>query len=256
MQLVDVHCHLESGYFTDNLPNIIRQATKAGIVKLITASISPSQWAKTLNIAAQFKEVECALGVHPWYIKPQDMDSLLSLATLCQNAVAIGEIGLDSKNIETTLEEQKPFFEAQLAIANELGLPVIMHCRGAFQELISSIKRVGVPKAGGIIHSFNGSSEIAVEFMKLGISFSLGGILTYRNSSKRVKLLKTIYPSHFLLETDSPDIVPIEARTDPPTPNVPSNILYNLHAAAELLGEPVEKVAETTTTNAYRIFDL
>jgi TatD DNase family protein len=116
--------------------------------------------------------------------------------------------------------------------------------------MVGSIKRLG--GARGVIHSFNGSVEAAAEFIKLGLSFSMGGILTYRNSRKRAKLLKYIYPSHFLLETDSPDITPVEANK----PNRPANIVYNLKAAAEILETAEEEIAAVTSANAANIFNL
>jgi len=140
----------------------------------------------------------------------------------------------------------------QLKIARELGLPVILHCRGAFNEMLRLFKQYGAPP-GGIFHNFSGSLELAEQFMEFGMAFSLGGVLTWRNSAKRTRLLHRIYPDHFLLETDAPDISPVEARG---TVNTPANILYNLRAAAELLEVPAEAVAESTTRNAARIFKL
>ncbi|PKL37574.1 MAG: hypothetical protein CVV44_14600 [Spirochaetae bacterium HGW-Spirochaetae-1] len=257
MRLVDAHCHLESDFFIHDLDGIIAGARKAGIVRLITASITPDQWSVSTAIARRFTEVECALGVHPWYVRAEHLRRLHELTTAReQGAVAIGEIGLDSKTNSDNFALQVEAFERQLAIACAIDLPVVIHCRGAFQELHGLLKTIGVPPAGALIHSFNGSAELAGQFMKLGVSFSLGGILTYRDSKKREKLMKTIYPRHFLLETDSPDIPPIEARNDPGAPNVPENILYNLRAAAEILGESEEDVAENTTKNAVRIFGL
>ena len=251
MKLVDVHCHLEEWNQDGSLADIVKKAAEAGIVKIITSSINPKQWDVSLSIAQSFEEAECALGIHPWYILPEHEKELPHLASFCKRgAIAIGEIGLDSKRGLPPMNLQKTFFENQLAIARELNLPVIVHCRGSFYEMIGLIKKVG--KVRGIIHSFNGSSEVAAEFMKLGFSFSMGGILTYRNSPKRAKLLKFIYPSHFLLETDSPDITPVEAQA----PNTPANIVYNLAAAAEILETTKERVAAVTTVNAARVFDL
>jgi TatD DNase family protein len=130
---------------------------------------------------------------------------------------------------------------------------VVIHCRGAFNELILSLKRIGVPKAGGIIHSFSGSPELADELIRYGLNFSMGGTLTYRNSKKRAAVLKKIYPDHFLLETDSPDIPPVQKHGEI---NYPHYIRYNLQAAAEILGDTIENVAEHTTRNAIRIFRL
>ena len=112
--------------------------------------------------------------------------------------------------------------------------------------------KIGMPEAGGIIHSFSGSVEVAELLIPHGISFSLGGILTYRNSKKRVKLLQRIYPDYFLLETDSPDIPPVQMEK----PNVPANIIYNLKAAAEIVEKSEDEVAKATTQNAIGLFGL
>jgi len=254
MKLVDAHCHLESEHFINNLDEVIDDAKKSGIVKLITCSITPSQWEVSRSIAESHKEVEFAMGIHPWYISQDDADKIDELTHAADlGACAIGEIGLDKKISHPGIDEQVQIFEAQLKIAKEINLPVIMHCRGAFNELELSLKRIGAPAAGGIIHSFNGSIEVAENIIKHGISFSIGGILTYRNSKKREGLLNYIYPEHFLLETDSPDIPPVHLRGKP---NIPSNIVYNLAAASEIIRAPKEEIAEKTTSNAVKIFNL
>jgi TatD DNase family protein len=254
MRLVDVHCHLESREFDGILDKILTDAATAGIIKLITSSIVPDQWRLSLDLSGSHDEIECALGIHPWYIQHEYKNEISKLDDyLDRGAIAVGEIGLDAKTNKTDLSLQIDFFEDQLALAKEKNLPIIMHCRGAFQEAILSIKRVGVSGRGGLIHSFSGSAEIAEQFKKYGFSFSLGGILTYRNSAKRNKLMKYIYPDNFLLETDSPDISPIEKKE---RPNVPANILYNLKAASEILELDIDSVAEKTTKNALKLFNL
>ncbi|MBN2157799.1 MAG: TatD family hydrolase [Spirochaetes bacterium] len=254
MKLVDAHCHLESDYFSGDLGAVIERARHAGIVKLITSSIMPGQWDLSRSIAGQFPEVEFALGIHPWYIRESYLDDVPSLARAKElGAVAIGEIGIDSKTETNDLSLQLNFFEKQLSIARELELPVIIHCRGASGDLIRSLKRVGVPRPGGMVHAFSGSPELAEELVSLGINCSMGGTLTYRNSRKRAAVLKLIYPRHFILETDSPDIPPVQKQGEI---NYPHYILYNLQAAAEILGVSVENVAEQTTANAARLFSL
>jgi TatD DNase family protein len=254
LRLVDVHCHLESDYFKDTLGEVIKNAKNAGILKLITSSINPEQWELSRSISASFEEVEFANGVHPWYCRNEDIEKLKSLYNAKEiGAIAIGEIGLDTKIDRPGLELQKIIFESQLRIAKDIDLPVIIHCRGAFNELLYYIKKIGMPTRGGIIHSFSGSVEIAEEYMKHNINFSFGGALTFRNSKKKADVLKKIYPEHVLLETDSPDIPPVEARE---MPNVPSNIIYNLRALSEILGIDEHRIAETTTQNAIRVFKL
>ena len=252
MRLVDVHCHLESDEFTGGLENILAGARAAGIVKLVTASIVPEQWPVSRALARRFTEVEFACGIHPWHIQPAHMDALPRLCAAKEDgACAIGEIGLDTKIDSPDIGLQRTFFEAQLRIAKETDLPVVIHCRGAFDDLIRSLKSIGLSARGGVVHNFSGSAELARQLAKQGLRFSFGGALTYRNSRKKREALRAAYPDHLLLETDSPDIAPVEA---PERPNVPANILYNLRAAAELLGEPEEDIAEHSYSNACELF--
>ena len=254
VRLVDVHCHLESELFAGGLDSIIAGARKVGIARLITSSIVPEEWALSESIARRYEEVEFALGIHPWYGREGDEERIDGLFQARERgAVAIGEIGLDKKTETVPLELQKRLFGRQIAIARETGLPVIVHCRGAFDELRVIVKKIGLPAAGGVIHSFSGSVEIAAELMKFGFSFSFGGALTYRNSRKKEAVLNAVFPDRFMLETDSPDIPPVEAKG---RPNVPANILYNLKAASEILGVSEEKIAEASTANAARTFGL
>ncbi len=254
MRLVDAHCHLESELYDGRLDSIIDDARAAGLAAMITSSITPGMWDLSLSLAERYDIVYASTGIHPWYIRDGDIGRIEGLAgTAGRGAVAVGEIGLDRKVESPPFDLQVKIFEAQLSVAKEIGLPVIIHCRGAFNDLAVSLKKIGVPSRGGIVHSFTGSAEVAAELMKLGLSFSLGGILTYRNSAKRVEMLKTIYPSRFLLETDCPDIPPVEMKN---SLHVPANIIYNLRAASELLHESEEKIAEKTTENAVRIFNL
>lgn len=254
MKLVDVHCHLESNLYNGILDEIISDARNTGLVKLITSSVVPEEWEKSQSIAESYEEVEYALGIHPWYVREEHtakIDELVEHAS--RGAIAIGEIGLDKKIDTPSFGLQLRLFTHQLIVAKELNLPVIVHCRGAYNELLVCLKQIGMPPAGGIVHSFSGSVEIAAELIKFGFSFSLGGVLTYRNSKKRAELLRSIYPDYFMLETDSPDIPPLEAKSRLHTP---ANIRYNLQAASEILSIAKEKIADTTTRNAAGMFNF
>ncbi len=253
MKLVDSHCHLEAPEFRDIIDSIISDASQAGIVKLITSSVTCSEWETSRHIHRSFSQVEFSLGVHPWYVSDSDLNIKHKLdAEKNSGAVAIGEIGLDRKITLPAFELQRAVFTLQMEYAVDTDTPVIIHCRGAFNELIETLNFTGVPRSGGIVHAYSGSPEITGILIKKGLSFSMGGTLTYRNSRKRSDVLKMIYPEHFLLETDSPDIPPVNTVK----PNVPSNILHCLKAASEILGVPEELIAASTTENASRIFKL
>jgi len=192
------------------------------------------------------------VGVHPWYCDDKAFMELPRLRHAARGAVAIGEIGLDTKTERFPLKRQMECLIRQLQVAQQLALPVILHCRGAFNEMLAIFKSHG-PPPGGVIHNFSGSPELADQFMDYGLAFSMGGVLTWRNSAKRRRLLRHIYPDHFLLETDAPDIPPVEARGQT---NTPANILYNLLAASEALAIAPQEIAAVTTGNAIRIFGL
>ena len=253
MKLVDAHCHLEAPEFSGRLEAIISDAAAAGVVKLITSAVTHDEWNISKSISEKFSSVEFSIGVHPWYVSENDLDIRKKLeAASGLGAIAIGEIGLDRKIETPRFDLQMQLYEEQMKFAVDANLPVIIHCRGAFNELIESLNRTGVPQRGGIVHAFSGSVEIAEILIKNGLSFSIGGTLTYKLSRKRSEVMKFIYPHHFLLETDSPDIPPVGTEK----PNVPANILTNLRAASEITGRPEEEIAEFTTGNASRIFGL
>lgn len=255
MRLVDAHCHLEDERLHSRLDGVLRDARNAGVVRLLTCAVTPEQWHVSADIARRHPEVAFALGIHPWFVKPHYRQHIEHLREARERgAKAIGEIGLDKKIETPGMDLQTEFFEAQLHIAIDLALPVAIHCRGAFNELKASLKRAGTPPCGGIIHAFSGNVQLARQFAEFGLKFSLGRSLTYKKSKKREALLEFIYPDHFLLETDSPDMPPV--GTDPGTPNEPKNILLNLRGAADLLGLDEAEIAATTTQNALQLFDL
>lgn len=251
-RLVDVHCHLESPELADGLDVHLENAARSGVIHLVTASVTPAEWGISLGLKQRYPQVKCALGIHPWYATEKDIEHITELHDAVKwGAIAIGEIGLDRKIDTPDFDLQLDVFERQMRIAIALDLPVVVHCRGAFNELISSVKKTGMPGRGGIIHAFSGSAELARSLIALGFSFSMGGTLTYRASGKRRSVLDLIYPDYFMLETDAPDIPPVQK---PERPNVPGNILYNLEGASRITGIPEEEIARQTTKNAEKFF--
>jgi TatD DNase family protein len=252
VRLIDAHCHLQADIFSVDLEAVVSRARGFGVIGMINASTSPDDWSLCRSVSERFLECEFALGIHPWYI-PDDAEHFLASRTAddFSGAIAVGEIGIDNRKKDTDPSRERSIFRAQLEIAREIGLPVIIHCLGAWNDLATELKRIQ-SKRGGIIHNFNGSGELAKELIKYGLSFSVGGTATYRDSRKRAEMIRTIYPDYCLLETDSPDIPPAEKKG---MRNEPSNIIYVLSALSEILDISEEGIAETTSCNAARIFN-
>ncbi|HOK08845.1 MAG TPA: TatD family hydrolase [Candidatus Hydrogenedens sp.] len=254
MEIIDVHCHLEAQEFSNDLDIVLDDAKKIGIIKLITSSVEPSQWDKSLELSQKYPEIECTWGIHPWYIKEEFFDDLNRLTSdSVEKIVAIGEIGLDLKIDTPSYDLQEKFFIRQLEIAKEINIPVVIHCRGAFSQLTGIVKKIGMPQKGGIIHAFKGSVEIVEQLLPLGFYFSFGCGITYRYSKKRQHVLNTIYPERILIETDSPDIPPA-GKSD--TRNIPSNITLVIKNLTEYLKCSENEIASQTTKNAKKIFNL
>ncbi len=251
--LVDAHCHLLAEEFADGPGRVLEEGRGAGVVRFVTAAVLPEEWEPSLALARAHPDVSSVLGVHPWYCGQTSPECLAALpAALELGAAGVGEIGLDTVTDRTPFDLQRDFFRRQLAIAREVNLPVVLHCRKAFNETLEVLKREGGPARGGLVHSFAGSAEVAEAFMAHGFMFSLGGILTHRNSPRRAAALRRIYPDALLLETDAPDIPPVERHGL--GPNTPANILYNLRAASEILEVAEEEIAQITTKNAEKLF--
>jgi len=253
MKLFDIHAHLQSKKFSADLMDVLNRAQAAGVEKILNAATEPSDWSNVLDLSRKSPICLSALGIHPWYI-PIGAENFLDSLTDndFHSAAAIGEIGLDKTTELIPIDRQIIVFEKQLSIAKELRIPSIIHCRGAFGELIASAKKVGLG-SGAAIHAFNGSEELAKDLIRHGFLLSIGGVITYHDSRKREKMLRTIYPDFFLLETDSPDIPPAEKKGER---NEPSYIRYVLASCSAILGVQEEQIAEQAEKNIAKLFSL
>jgi TatD DNase family protein len=167
--------------------------------------------------------------------------------------VAIGEIGLDYTLADVPREAQIAAFRSQLKLALKCGLPLIIHCRKAFQDLLSILMKENVQKVGGVMHAFSGSPETARACIKLGLFISVAGTVTYSSAVKPLAVVKSIPLAHLLLETDAPDMTPEPYRG---RPNEPAFLVETARKVAEIKGVTMEEVAAVTTANAERLFLL
>jgi TatD DNase family protein len=251
--LVDSHCHLDVGEFDADRAAVVERARACGVAFQIVPAISAAGWPKLREVCASLEGLHAAYGLHPMYLDEHEDGHLDALAGWIEREqpIAIGECGLDYFVDGLDRERQQHFFDDQLRLAAEYGLPVIVHARRAVDAVIASIRRF--PGVRGVVHSFSGSPEQARQLWDLGFLIGLGGPITY-DRANRLRKLATEMPMEFLLlETDAPDQPDAWHRG---TRNEPARLRHILDTVAGLRGQAPEAIAAATTTNAQRLFRL
>lgn len=251
--LFDSHCHLDDDRLLPQLPALISSAQAAGVTRFLVPGVAPGGWPGIQKLAASFPMILPAFGVHPMHADLASAEALSELRRLTGRAAALGEIGLDYTLDLPDPALQKELFRAQLRIAVEAGLPVLIHCRKAFPDLLGILAEVGIERCGGVMHAFSGSVEIARECLRLGLHISLAGSVTYLNAVRPVAVAKALPAERLLLETDAPDLAPEPHRAGV---NLPRYLRITAERVAAIRGIPVEELARLTTANACRLFKV
>ena len=250
--LVDTHCHLDASPLISRLPAVLATGREAGVAAYLIPGVSPDGWADIACLAAEHGGVYPAFGLHPMLAECHDDSILERLHTYAGLAVAIGEIGLDYM-VDTPRENQRAAFRAQLRLAVEMGLPVMIHCRRAFRDLMAILREEGVQRVGGVMHAFSGSPETARECIGLGMYISAAGTVTYHNAVKPLEVVRSVPLECLLLETDAPDMTPEPHRGKP---NEPAFLVETARKVAEIKGVTIAELARVTTANAERLFRI
>ena len=250
---VDTHCHLDSPSLLARLDDVLASAGASGVRKIICPGVGPDGWETIAGLAKSRKGVFAAFGLHPMLAGFYRQELAERLADYSGHAVAIGEIGLDYALPHVSRDQQRIAFRNQLRVAVDVGLPVLVHCRRAFADALMIMKEENVRRVGGVMHAFSGSYEIAVECIRLGLSISVSGTVTYRNAVKRVEVVGKLPLEHMLLETDAPDMTPEPHRG---RDNEPAYLVEVARKVAEIRGMDVQQLGEVTTRNAERLFWL
>lgn len=228
--LIDTHCHLDQEPLFLRLAEVLSAAHLAGVTHLVVPGVHPDGWERMACLAREQEGIFPAFGIHPMHADCMDDDALSRLAELSSSGVAIGEIGLDP-SYAVSMECQERAFRNQLGIAVSLGLPVLVHCRRAFQQTLRILQQEGARQVGGIMHAFSGSSEMAREFIRLGFAISISGMVTRDNSVRLPRLVRELPLESLVLETDAPDLPPQRYRGQP---NQPAYLTETLHAVARI----------------------
>jgi TatD DNase family protein len=257
---IDSHCHLDASEFDADRPAVIARARAAGVAMQVLPAVEVGNFEAVRRLAHE-AGLGYALGIHPLFVEradDADIERLADALRACRDdprLLAVGEIGLDHFVPGLDRARQERFYAAQLKLAREHGLPVILHVRRSADGLLKQLRRIEVP--GGIAHAFNGSDAQAAQFAARGFKLGFGGAMTFERALQ-IRHLATSVPDEVpVLETDAPDIPPqwlyVQARdraTQPPARNEPSQLPRIAQTLAALRGWTAEETAERTAANA------
>lgn len=262
-KLIDTHCHLDFNVFDIDRDEVVSRARTAGIVRIINPGVDLATSGTVVELAAKVPEVFAAVGIHPNEVRSLDeiQNGMLERFLKMPKVVAVGEIGLDYFRERTERGFQIAAFEAQLKLAEEVGLPVIVHNRAATEETlhilsswVSHLKDIkpGLAKKPGVLHSFSGNLEEAERAVDLGFMIGITGPVTFPKAVDTQRLVSILPLESLFVETDAPFLTPHPWRGKR---NEPGYVKYTAEKIAALRGIDIETVAEITTANANRIFN-
>ena len=253
MVLVDSHCHLDAAEFDADRDQVIARARSAGVTRQIVPAVDAAGWPKLRDICSRGTGLFPAYGLHPMYVEEHRTEHLSQLREGIERErpVAVGECGLDYFVEGLDRDEQSRYFDAQLKLAHEFDLPVVVHARRAVDAVIAAIRRTG--KLRGVVHSYSGSAEQARQLWDLGFMVGLGGPVTYERANRLRGLAATMPLEYLLLETDAPDQPDADIRGQR---NEPSRLTHVLSVIAQLRGQDEADIAAATTANAERLFGI
>lgn len=253
MELFDTHCHLDVEEFDEDRAQVLADARAVAVSRLLIPAIKSSAWESLWQFCADDPQLYPAIGLHPVLLpehREEDLDALERFIGE-QRPRALGEIGLDYFVRELDRERQQHYLEVQLALAQEHGLPVVLHVRKAHDAMLQTLRRFRL--SGGICHAFNGSLQQAGRYLDMGFALGFGGMLTYDNAHHLHELARQLPSESLVLETDAPDMTGAAHRYQR---NSPAYLPEAAAKLAQLRGTSVEAIAEVTTGNALRVLQL
>jgi len=259
MQLIDTHVHINFDAFQPDMDAIAHRWREAGVVHLVHSCVEPAEFAGIQQLADRFPELSFAVGLHPLDVEEKwtadSSQQILTLAKSDQRVVAIGETGLDFFKAENR-EQQFRAFEAQLAIAQSLDLPVIIHCREAAAPMAELLQRFWQKNGSvkGVMHCWGGTPDETQWFLDLGFYISFSGTVTFKKALQIQESAKMVPSDRLLIETDCPFLAPVPKRGE--RRNEPAYVRYVAEHVANLRGETLDAIAQQTTENACKLFGL
>lgn len=248
--MIDTHTHLTDEPLISKLPKVLENARIAGVTKLIIPGYDKNSWENARKLSEKFDNVFFAVGLHPMFTSDYSVEKLEKELEL-KNAIAIGEIGLDYTPENVDCNRQKLLFEFQMSVAEKYNLPVIIHCRKAYDDLLEILKKF--PNVRGVLHSCSCSCEQIKPFLELGYYVSFSGVVTRKRTKKNKKLAEFVPLDRILSETDSPFI---GTENFPAFSSEPFCVKEVISALAVIKKIDFEEMEKITTNNAEKLFGI
>jgi len=252
--MIDTHCHLDFKDYRDDLDAVLDRAARAGVEKMITVGIDGASNRAAVALAKKYDNIFAAVGFHP-NNPPEDTRNFWpELAQLVkeQKVVAVGETGLDYYRDRVAKEAQREAFIRHIEIARENELPIIVHCREAYEDCYAILKALPRPVVG-VMHCFSGTVADAKRFLELGMLISVAGPVTYPNANKLREVVKSVQPEQMMLETDAPLLAPQAYRGER---NEPAYVRHVATSLAVIHGLSPRDIDRITTLNANALFGV
>ena len=250
--IFDTHSHYDDEQFSADRDELLGSLQGRGVAYAVSCGCDIDSTRNNCELAHKYDYIYFAAGFHPENLEGASLDDLSIIREFAadEKCVAIGEIGLDYHWMSSSKEVQKSFFEAQIELANELEMPVIVHDREAHGDTLDILRAT---KPEGVLHCFSGSKEMAREIIGLGMYIGLNGVVTFPNARKSLEVVKEIPLERLVLETDCPYLAPTPVRGKR---NDSSNIPYTAEKIAEVLGMDAQELVNITHNNALRLYNL
>ena len=251
---VDTHCHLDYPPLDHDVAAVLQRATASGVRRCVTIGTTLARSQASVAIARRFPQVRAAVGIHPNDCAETDEATLSAIDALAADptVVAIGEVGLDQYRKTVELAKQQDVLRGFLSLARRRRLPVLIHCRDAYQPLLDTLRQADAAWQG-IIHCASGPAEFIQGALALGLHVSFAGNVTFPNAKALQALVPLVPEDRLLIETDAPFLAPQPVRGQK---NEPAFIAHTAAYVAQLRGVSVEQVAAVTTQNACALFKL
>ncbi|HXG23312.1 MAG TPA: TatD family hydrolase [Chthonomonadales bacterium] len=251
--LIDTHCHLNHEQFQADLLEVIERALAAGVERMIVVGFDLPSSEEAVRLADSHLSLYAAIGVHPHEARIYGLTVEERLMDLSRHpkVVAIGEIGLDYHYDFSPRHDQKVAFRAQLALASAVELPVIIHCREAYPDVLDELAQAGVEKTGGVMHCWTGTASEAEWALGLGLYMGFGGVLTFKNADALWEIAASAPLSRILVETDAPYLAPVPHRGKR---NEPAYARLVAEKLAQVRAVALEEIESETTINARKLF--